>query len=114
MERAITIPVDGVTLSGDLVRPSGAVGLVIFAHGSGSSRKSPRNRMVAASLHAEGFATLLFDLLTVDEEAMDQATAQVARLARRWFSRYLAEPRAASSEPWQSGSNLRVLEPSRA
>ena len=62
----------GLLLNGDLWVPEGATGLVIFAHGSGSSRLSPRNREVAASLNERGLATLLFDLLT-DEEAGDRA-----------------------------------------
>ncbi|MDJ0630182.1 MAG: dienelactone hydrolase family protein [Rhodobacter sp.] len=60
-----------VTLPGDLTLPNDPVGLVIFAHGSGSSRLSPRNTMVARSLAERGFATLLFDLLT-EAEAMDR------------------------------------------
>ncbi len=65
----IVIPIGHVGLAGHLVIPNGAAGLVIFAHGSGSSRHSPRNRYVAEILNQAGFATLLFDLLTVDEEA---------------------------------------------
>jgi dienelactone hydrolase len=61
-----------VTVEGDLCLPGGAVGLVIFAHGSGSSRFSPRNRQVAEALNDAGLDTLLFDLLT-EEEAMDRA-----------------------------------------
>ncbi|MBA2543121.1 MAG: hypothetical protein H0V17_26000, partial [Deltaproteobacteria bacterium] len=56
------------TLIGDLDIPELATGLIVFAHGSGSSRLSPRNRAVAESLVHDGFATLLFDLLTPDEE----------------------------------------------
>jgi len=59
-------------LTGDLHRTESAAGLVIFAHGSGSSRLSPRNRQVAAALNEAGLATLLFDLLTTDEE-LDRA-----------------------------------------
>jgi putative phosphoribosyl transferase len=62
----------GIRLSGDLRLPDSATGLVIFAHGSGSSRLSPRNRLVAEALNESGLATLLFDLLT-DEEAGDRA-----------------------------------------
>jgi dienelactone hydrolase len=68
------IPVDGITLEGDLTIPEGATGIVVFAHGSGSSRFSPRNRAVAADLHAGGMATLLLDLLTVEEEQAEAAT----------------------------------------
>jgi dienelactone hydrolase len=74
-EREIELPADGGRLGGTLVVPAGAVGLVLFAHGSGSSRNSPRNRRVAAALQAAGLATLLFDLLTEREEAIDRYTA---------------------------------------
>jgi pimeloyl-ACP methyl ester carboxylesterase len=60
-----------VTLDGDLTIPDGSRGLVLFAHGSGSSRRSPRNRFVAEALQQHGCATLLFDLLTRKEEAED-------------------------------------------
>src|SRR6266511_4015183 len=64
-ERQISLPVaDGDAVAGDLSVPAGSAGIVIFAHGSGSSRKSSRNRGVAATLQASGFATLLFDVLT--------------------------------------------------
>jgi len=62
-------------LPGDLVRPDGAAGVVLFAHGSGSSRHSPRNRTVAAGLNRAGLGTLLLDLLTDDEERADTQTA---------------------------------------
>lgn len=63
------------TLDGDLTVPAQARGLVIFAHGSGSSRHSPRNRVVAASLQRASFATLLLDLLTPEEESADFVSA---------------------------------------
>jgi pimeloyl-ACP methyl ester carboxylesterase len=63
-------------IGADLRVPPAATGLVMFAHGSGSSRFSSRNRAVAAHLEHEGFATLLLDLLTTDEEAIDRVTAQ--------------------------------------
>ena len=71
---AATILADGATLHGDLRRPATPAGLVLFAHGSGSSRRSPRNRFVADVLVRAGMATLLFDLLTPDEEAVDLRT----------------------------------------
>ena len=71
----ITIPIDGIVLEGSLAIPSNAVGLVMFAHGSGSSRHSPRNRHVAKLLNDRGLATLLFDLLTADEERVDAIAA---------------------------------------
>ena len=84
---AVEIVTDGVTLEGDLRVPERAFGVVIFAHGSGSSRFSGRNRAVAAALETAGFATLLLDLLTREEEAVDQYTREyrfdIARLGRR-------------------------------
>lgn len=65
----VTIPADQVSLEGELVIPQGAKGIVLFAHGSGSSRHSPRNQYVARSLQKEGIGTLLFDLLSVEEDA---------------------------------------------
>lgn len=76
MEELVHIPIDDVELEGDLVVPPQAAGIVLFAHGSGSSRQSPRNRYVAQTLHARGFATLLLDLLTDREEFVDERTAQ--------------------------------------
>jgi putative phosphoribosyl transferase len=73
---SVVIPVRGGEIAGDLRRPDRTLGLVIFAHGSGSSRFSSRNRAVAEFLEQHGFATLLLDLLTRDEEAVDVRTAQ--------------------------------------
>jgi putative phosphoribosyl transferase len=64
-------------LEGELSLSAAAAGVVIFAHGSGSSRHSPRNRYVADVLNEGGFATLLIDLLNADEQAVDQQTAQL-------------------------------------
>jgi dienelactone hydrolase len=66
-----------VTLEGNLGVPKGAKGVVLFAHGSGSSRHSPRNRYVAQVLREGGLATLLIDLLTVEEEAIDLQTRRL-------------------------------------
>ena len=73
-ESEIRIQVESATLRGELIVPFGATGIVLFAHGSGSSRHSPRNRFVAAVLRECGVATLLFDLLTHEEEAIDIRT----------------------------------------
>jgi len=73
----IQIPIDSITLEGNLKIPEGAKGIVVFAHGSGSSRFSPRNRYVAQELQKEGLGTLLFDLLTSEEERIDMITAQL-------------------------------------
>ncbi len=75
--RAVTIPADGVRLDGDLTVPDDAVGVVAFAHGSGSGRHSPRNREVAARLAEARLATLLLDLLTADEEDVDLRTREL-------------------------------------
>jgi dienelactone hydrolase len=84
---AARISSDGVELAGDIVIPSGAKGIALFAHGSGSSRHSPRNRQVARTVQAAGVATLLFDLLTREEEAQDAFTGHlrfdIELLARR-------------------------------
>jgi putative phosphoribosyl transferase len=75
-EEPVEIPVGPEALQGDLVVPAGAAGVVLFAHGSGSSRQSPRNRYVAGVLQRAGLATLLIDLLTLEEEAVDLQTAE--------------------------------------
>ena len=83
----VSIPVDGVLLEGELTIPDGAVGVVVFAHGSGSSRHSPRNRGVAEALNDDRLATLLFDLLEPREEELDRRTGElrfdIALLGRR-------------------------------
>jgi putative phosphoribosyl transferase len=73
----IEIALPGASLRGDLVVPEDAVGIVIFAHGSGSSRHSRRNRYVAGVLQEAGLATLLMDLLTAEEDAIDQVTREL-------------------------------------
>lgn len=75
--REIQIPAGPAMLSGNLTIPPGATMTVLFAHGSGSSRHSPRNRFVAETLNDAGLATLLFDLLTPAEEAVDLQTRQL-------------------------------------
>jgi dienelactone hydrolase len=67
-ESPVSIPVDGVELAGTLALPAGASGVVVFAHGSGSSRHSPRNEFVAGAIRERGVGTLLFDLLTAAED----------------------------------------------
>ena len=96
---------EDVALDGTLSIPSVVRGVVLFAHGSGSGRFSPRNRFVAARLHHGGFATLLLDLLTPREEQVDERTRQhrfdidllAARLvsAARWLDDELALPRGS-------------------
>ena len=76
-EQLVQVPAGAVTLQGNLDVPAGAHGVVLFAHGSGSSRHSPRNRYVAGVLREAGLATLLMDLLTADEEAIDLQTQRL-------------------------------------
>lgn len=73
-ENEVVIPVGDATLDGELQIPQAATGVVLFAHGSGSSRFSPRNQYVARVLHEAGVGTLLFDLLTREEEVIDSFT----------------------------------------
>src|SRR5687768_2347583 len=73
----IRIPAPNAILQGDLEPAGSGEALVLFAHGSGSGRLSPRNREVAASLRGAGMGTLLFDLLTAQEEAQDRHTAHL-------------------------------------
>ena len=84
------MPIPGARLEGDLTIPTGARGIVVFAHGSGSSRRSARNRHVATVVVNGGFATLLFDLLTSREEEIDQRTAEL-RFNIRLLSERLVE-----------------------
>ncbi len=72
--RSVRIPASGTFLSGDLVLPADPVGVVVFAHGSGSGRHSPRNQQVAAALQGAGLGTLLMDLLTEEEDEVDAVT----------------------------------------
>lgn len=87
IDRSVRVQAGPVALEGNMVVPPGAAGVVLFAHGSGSSRHSPRNRFVAASLQGRGLGTLLVDLLTAEEEVEDARTARlrfdIGLLARR-------------------------------
>lgn len=103
-EERVRIPARDVTLSGDLVTPPDARGIVLFAHGSGSSRLSPRNRHVAAILRRGGLATLLMDLLTRDEEAVDARTAHL-----RFDIGFLAERLGAATAWLQEKADTRAL-----
>ena len=98
--RPVSIPAEGVTLQGDLTVPAGARGIIIFAHGSGSSRLSPRNRMVARHLQEAGFGTLLFDLLTGHEESVDNLTR-----ALRFDIDFLAA-RLAAATAWLGSQGI--------
>jgi len=98
-ERLVQVPAAPVTLEGDLTLPERARGVVLFAHGSGSSRFSPRNRHVARRLNEAGLATLLIDLLTLEEEEFDRQSVvlrfDIGLLAARLIAatRWLGEHR---------------------
>ena len=95
-ERVVHISAGKVTLDGNLAIPQGSSGIVLFAHGSGSSRFSPRNIYVAEVLHKSGIATLLMDLLTPDEGAEDDITRKM-----RFDIPFLAE-RLVGATDWLS------------
>lgn len=98
---AIRIPIGGaIRLNADITRPPDAKGLVLFAHGSGSSRQSPRNRYVAFELNARQIATMLADLLTEEEERLDDRTREL-----RFDISMLAE-RVVKLIDWAKGSDL--------
>ena len=88
--RNVDLALDDVVLKGELRIPRGAQAIVLFIHGSGSSRNSPRNKLVASVLNMASLATLLFDLLTSEEESLDFETGQlrfdIGLLARRVLS----------------------------
>jgi dienelactone hydrolase len=98
LERPVTIAAGGATLHGDLAVPEGARTTVIFAHGSGSSRHSPRNRFVAETLRQAGLGTLLMDLLTDAEESVDVFTRE-----HRFDIRLLAD-RVTAAADWLASS----------
>jgi putative phosphoribosyl transferase len=102
----IQIPAGGAVLSGNLTIPDNSMALVLFAHGSGSSRHSPRNQFVACTLNGDGLGTLLFDLLTPEEEALDIYTRE-----HRFNIGLLAE-RLVDATKWVRGeaqtSDLRI------
>jgi putative phosphoribosyl transferase len=98
-EALVRIPAAPAMLEGDLVVPDGARGIVLFAHGSGSSRHSSRNRFVARQLQAAGLATLLFDLLTSDEETIDIHTAHLR------FDIELLADRLLAATAWVGGDS---------
>lgn len=76
-QKAVKVVVDALKFEGVLALPPDPKGIVLFAHGSGSTHKSPRNQMVASFLHEEQIGTLLFDLLTPDEEKADSMTREL-------------------------------------
>ncbi len=126
--RVVVIPSDGVELPGNLALPATPIGATVFAHGSGSSRLSPRNLQVAEVLGAAGLATLLFDLLTEDE-ALDRANvfdipllARRLRAATRWLhsqaetaalpTGYFGASTGAAAALWaasEAGTDIRAI-----
>ena len=103
-ERAVKIAPDG--LSGNLVVPERATGVVLFAHGSGSSRHSPRNRYVASVLQQGGLATLLLDLLTTAEEQVDLNTGHLRFDIDLLAERLLDATDWLAREPATRGSSI--------
>ena len=103
-ETTVTVPAGAVTLEGSLALPEGASGIILFAHGSGSSRHSPRNRYVAEELRLGGFGTLLLDLLTAAEEAVDERTREL-----RFDIELLAERLTAAMDWILTDDGLRAL-----
>jgi putative phosphoribosyl transferase len=97
--RSVAVPSGVVLLEGELRVPTGATGLVLFAHGSGSSRHSPRNQYVARVLREAGMGTLLFDLLTREEETADQRTAHLRFDIQLLASRLVDATRWAETQP---------------
>ena len=95
--KLVHIPINGESLEGDLTIPPGADSIVVFAHGSGSSRHSPRNRQVARELQQSGLATLLFDLLTLREERIDLRTRHLR------FDIPLLATRLVTATDWLTG-----------
>ena len=101
---AVSIPVGRYSIQGDLTIPPGSVAAVIFAHGSGSGRHSPRNKYVAETLNERGLSTLLIDLLTTEEEAIDNQTAEL-----RFNIRILADRLVAATDWVRQQRNLSTL-----
>jgi putative phosphoribosyl transferase len=97
VSNAVRVPAERVELLGDLALPDRVRGVVAFAHGSGSSRHSPRNRQVAAALQRAGYATLLMDLLTAEEEQTDERTRELR------FDIALLAGRLTAAVDWLAG-----------
>lgn len=94
LEHVVHVLAGGVELEGNLMVPAGSRGIVLFAHGSGSSRHSPRNRFVAEHLRTRHLGTLLIDLLTAEEEVVDEGTAHIR------FDIELLADRLADAAAW--------------
>jgi len=105
-ERPVSIALAKATLEGNLGIPARPAGIVLFAHGSGSSRHSPRNRFVAHALRQHGIATLLMDLLTSSEEDIDQQTGQLRFNIRLLAKRLAGATTWALRQPELSGMSI--------
>ena len=105
-DKEVQIKVDSVLLDGTLNVPVGATGIVLFAHGSGSSRYSPRNQYVARVIREHGVGTLLFDLLTSQEEAIDNYTREF-----RFDVKLLAHRLIGATKWLTEGTETRQLRP---
>lgn len=97
IEKDVLIPVNSIQLEGELKIPAGASSVILFAHGSGSSRHSSRNQFVAREIREKGIGTLLFDLLTSEEEAVDIHTRHLR------FDIDLLAKRLAAAASWLAG-----------
>jgi hypothetical protein len=110
----INIPLPSVVLKGELVLPDNALGIVVFSHGSGSSRFSPRNKMVGELIQEHGMATLLFDLLTEEEDRIYENRFNIDLLVSRlidateWLMQY-KETKNLPEQPLHCGLPL-ILE----
>jgi len=102
--REVTIPLNKALIYGNLTVPEGAKGIVLFAHGSGSSRFSPRNTHVAKEINAAGIATLLIDLLTKEEEQIDEFTGEF-----RFNINLLAQRLVHATEWVKKNTNTKLL-----
>src|SRR5207237_4519640 len=100
IEQAIRVPLGRASLEGTFRGPEGATAVVLFAHGSGSSRHSPRNRYVAEVMQRAGLATVLIDLLTPEEEAVDIQTAEFR------FDIGLLADRVAEATDWLTNASF--------
>jgi len=98
VQQSMQIPAAGVLLEADVVIPESAQGVVLFAHGSGSGRLSPRNRYVAGELNSAGLATVLADLLTAEEERVDARTRELR------FDIGLLTARVVALTDWLAGN----------
>ncbi len=103
-ESLVKIPIGEIMLEGNLIIPENAKGIVLFAHGSGSGRFSPRNQYVAATLQKAGIATLLIDLLTEEEEAVDMETGHL-----RFDIEFLAERLTGAAEWLRKNARTKKL-----